>query len=111
MSKIWLIDIDGTICEDVPNEESHKFADAKPVDNAAKKIQDFKNRGDTVVFFTARTDDYKTVTEKWLDEHGFPYDSVIYNKPRIKDGQMYQWIDNKPVRAFYIPEGMTHVKL
>ena len=31
MSKtIWLIDIDGTICEDIPNEESYRFFEAKP---------------------------------------------------------------------------------
>jgi len=110
MSKIWLIDIDGTICEDVPNEESHKFLIAEPFPNAAEKIKVFKDRGDTVVFFTARTDKHKVVTEEWLEEHGFVYDSIIYNKPRIKDGQQYHWIDNKPVRASYIPEGMTHVK-
>ena len=26
---IWLIDIDGTVCEDIPNEESHRFREAK----------------------------------------------------------------------------------
>ena len=28
-STIWLIDIDGTVCEDIPNEESYRFREAK----------------------------------------------------------------------------------
>ena len=34
MATIWLIDIDGTVCEDIPNEESYRFHDAEPLPGA-----------------------------------------------------------------------------
>ena len=38
MKKNYLIDIDGTICEDIPNEEWKKFSSAKRFDDALKII-------------------------------------------------------------------------
>ena len=35
---IWLIDIDGTICEDIPNEEAHRFSTAAVLPGALKKV-------------------------------------------------------------------------
>ena len=103
---IWLLDIDGTICEDVPNEESHRFATAAPYPGALEKVMKLINRGDRITFFTARTSEHKEVTEKWLDTHGFPYESVVYNKPRISDGEIYHWIDNRDVLASCVPKGL-----
>jgi len=103
---IWLLDIDGTVCEDVPNEQQHLFAEAKPLPGALEKVLELYERGDRVTFFTARTDDHKVVTEEWLDRHGFPYESVCYNKPRIEDGESYVWVDNRPVFAQFRPEGL-----
>ena len=37
--------------------------------------------------------------ENWLREKGFKYHGLIMDKPRIKDGQEYFWIDNRKVRA------------
>ena len=103
---IWLIDIDGTVCEDVPNEESWKFLIAQPLPGALEKVKQFYDKGDRVTFFTARTIEHKEVTEKWLDKHGFPYESVVYNKPRISEDEVYHWVDNKSVFASYLPEGL-----
>ena len=105
-STIWLIDIDGTICEDIPNEEAYRFKVAEPLFGAREKVKEFYNRGDRVTFFTSRTSDHAEVTEAWLDKHGFPYESVCYNKPRINDGEQYHWVDNKSVFASYLPEGL-----
>lgn len=103
---IWLIDIDGTICEDIPNEEPEKFLIAEPIPGSLKKVKMFYEKGDRVTFFTARTDEHKEITEKWLDKHGFPYESVVYNKPRISEGETYHWVDNKPVVASCKPGGL-----
>jgi hypothetical protein len=35
----------------------------------------------------------------WLKEKGFKYHGLVMDKPRIKDGQEYVWIDNRKVRA------------
>jgi uncharacterized HAD superfamily protein len=103
---IWLIDIDGTVCEDVPNEESSRFLTAEPLPGALEKVKELYKNGDRITFFTARTEDHKEATEAWLDKHGFPYERVVYNKPRIYDDEVYHWVDNKSVFASYVPEGL-----
>jgi methionine salvage enolase-phosphatase E1 len=99
MNKVFLIDIDGTICDDIKNEESHLFPYAKVYDNALKIINKWYEDGNVITFFTARESKDRAVTEKWLSDHGFKYHGLVMDKPRIKDGQEYVWIDNRKVRA------------
>lgn len=106
MKTLWLIDIDGTICEDIPNETPELFVTAKPLPGAIERVVSLYEGGDRVTFFTARTTEHKEATEEWLNKHGFPYESVCYNKPRIKDGEVYHWIDNRDVLATHTPEGL-----
>ena len=96
---ILLIDIDGTICDDIKNEDSHLYVTAKPLPGALEKCNEWHDNGGRIHFFTAREEKDRGVTETWLKEHGFHYDSLIMNKPRIKDGEEYLWVDNRPVRA------------
>jgi len=96
--KCFLIDIDGTICEDIPNEEAHRMPYAKVFEDALETINGWYEQGHEIHFFTARTLEHKEVTEVWLAENGFKYHSVLYGKPRFK-GRTYHWIDNQPVKA------------
>ena len=79
-STIWLIDIDGTVCEDIPNEESYRFHAAMPLPGALEKVKELYTAGDRVTFFTSRTTEHAEQTEYWLDKHGFPYESVFLLK-------------------------------
>ena len=99
MKKNYLIDIDGTICEDIPNEEWRKFSGARRFDDALEIINKWYENGDVITFFTARQSKDREVTENWLKEKGFKYNGLIMDKPRIKDGQEYFWIDNRPVNG------------
>lgn len=99
MSKVYLIDIDGTICDDIKNEDSHLYPSAKPYKNAKEILNKWYDEGNVITFFTARESKDRDVTEKWLNENGFKYNGLIMDKPRIKEGQTYHWIDNKPVKA------------
>ena len=99
---IWLIDIDGTICEDIPNEESHRYPDATPCEIAMKRLWQLSDAGDTIVYFTSREEKDRAVTEAWLKQSGFPFNGLVMNKPRIQDGQTYHWVDNKTVRATHL---------
>ncbi len=92
----FLIDIDGTICEDVPNERPDRMKTADPIPGAKDQINKWYENGHFITFFTSRTRDHKTITENWLDRHGFKYHGVIYGKPR---GGNYHWVDNHIVRA------------
>lgn len=94
--KNYLIDIDGTICDDIPNEEPERMATAKVFPDALETLNKWYEEGHVITFFTSRTEEHREVTEKWLDENGFKYHGMVMNKPR---GGNYHWIDNHIVRA------------
>lgn len=107
--RVWLIDIDGTICDDVPNEEAERFEMAEPLHGALDMVRALQANGDRICFFTARAQEHAEVTEEWLERHGFEFEAVIYNKPRIDQGQVYCWVDNKPVEARFTPSGIAEL--
>jgi hypothetical protein len=94
--KNYLIDIDGTVTEDVPNEEPERMATCLPYKGSVDMINTWYNDGHIITFFTSRTDEHEIVTKQWLDKHGFKYHYLLLNKPR---GGNYHWIDNHIVRA------------
>jgi len=94
--KNYLIDIDGTVGEDIPNEEPERMAIAEAYLDAVETINRWFHEGHQICFFTARTEDHRGVTEAWLGEKGFLYHSLLMGKPR---GGNYHWIDNHVVRA------------
>jgi len=94
--KNYLIDIDGTITEDVPNEEPERMVTCEPFPDALVTINKWYDEGHQICFFTSRTEDLREVTETWLNKHGFKYHSVLLGKPR---GGNYHWIDNHLVKA------------
>jgi len=94
--KNYLIDIDGTVGEDIPNEEPERMETAEAYPDAIETINRWYSEGHHICFFTARTEDHRNVTEKWLHEKGFNYHSLLMEKPR---GGNYHWIDNHVVRA------------
>ena len=94
--KNYLIDIDGTVTEDVPNEEPERMATCLPYEGSVDMINTWYDDGHMITFFTSRTDEHEIVTKQWLDKHGFKYHNLLLNKPR---GGNYHWIDNHIVRA------------
>jgi uncharacterized HAD superfamily protein len=99
MSKIFLVDIDGTICDDIKNEDSHLYPTANEYPNAKDTLNKWYDEGNQIHFFTARENKDREATERWLKKHDFKYHGLIMDKPRIKEGQEYMWIDNRKVRA------------
>ncbi len=94
--KNYLIDIDGTICEDIPNEEPERMATAKVFPDALVTLNNWYDQGHIIFFFTSRTEEHRAVTEEWLKKHGFKYHGILFGKPR---GGNYHWIDNHIVKA------------
>ena len=94
--KNYLIDIDGTICDDIPNEEPERMATAKLYPDALETLNKWYDQGHIICFFTSRTEDHRQVTQQWLDKNGFKYHSLVMGKPR---GGNYHWIDNHLVKA------------
>lgn len=94
--KNYLIDIDGTITDDVPNEEPERMVDCVPYPDALETLNKWFDEGHVITFFTSRTEEHRSITETWLKAHGFKYHGLLMNKPR---GGNYHWIDNHMVRA------------
>lgn len=94
--KNFLIDIDGTICDDIPNEEPERMLTALPYPDAKKILNKWYDEGHIITFFTSRTEEHRAYTEEWLKKHEFKYHGLLMNKPR---GGNYHWIDNHIVKA------------
>ena len=94
--KNYLIDIDGTICDDIPNENPSRMADANVYPEALKTLNKWFNEGHIITFFTSRLEIHRDITETWLNENGFKYHGLLMGKPR---GGNYHWVDNHIVRA------------
>lgn len=94
--KNYLIDIDGTITDDVPNEEPERMQYVQPFPDALEILNKWYDEGHVITFFTSRTEAHREVTEAWLDKHGFKYHGLLMGKPR---GGNYHWIDNHIVKA------------
>jgi phosphoglycolate phosphatase-like HAD superfamily hydrolase len=91
MTKTFLIDIDGTITDDIPNEEPERMVTCLPFPGTVEIINRLYERGHCIIFFTARTNDLFLITTQWLDKHGFKYHGVLTGKP---SGGNWVWIDN-----------------
>ena len=94
--KNFLIDIDGTVCDDVPNEEPERMGTCLPYPDALKILNKWYDEGHIITFFTSRTEEHRNVTEVWLKKHNFKYHGLLMEKPR---GGNYHWIDNHIVKA------------
>jgi len=94
--KNYLVDIDGTIGDDIPNEEPERMSTAKYYPDALETLNRWYDEGHRICYFTARVEAHRTVTEKWLKDNGFKYHSLLMGKPR---GGNYHWIDNHLVKA------------
>ena len=71
--KNYLIDIDGTICDDIPNEEPERMCTANVYPEALKTLNKWYDEGHIITFFTSRLERHRRVTEKWLKDHKFKY--------------------------------------
>ena len=95
-AKNYLIDIDGTITDDVPNEEPERMSVVLPYTGAVETLNRLFDEGNVVTFFTSRTEDVRDIKEAWLNEHGFKYHGLLMGKPR---GGNYHWVDNHIVKG------------
>jgi len=94
--KNYLIDIDGTITEDIPNEEPNRMVTCLPFKDALLTCNKWFKEGHMICFFSSRLEAHREITETWLKKHGFKYHTLLMGKPR---GGNYHWIDNHLVKA------------
>ena len=97
--RIMMLDIDGTIVEDIPNEEAERMWNAKALPGAVEWVNKLYEAGHYICFITARTDEHKEATESNLKKHGFKFHSIIYNKPRRHGYSCYHYVDNAKIKG------------
>jgi hypothetical protein len=69
--KNYLIDIDGTICDDIPNEEPERMATAVVYPDALLTLNKWYDEGHLICFFTSRVESHRLVTSDWLKKKWF----------------------------------------
>src|SRR5210317_2157206 len=63
--KNYLIDIDGTVTDDVPNEEPERMKHVMPYKGAVETLSRWYDEGHVITFFTSRTEEVREITEQW----------------------------------------------
>ncbi len=94
---VFMIDLDGTVWEDIPNEEAaDRTKDAEVYKGAVDWINKRYEEGNLICFFTARWEKLRQVTADKLKDTGVKYHQLIMGKPRIRHTEFagYHYIDN-----------------
>ena len=101
--KTYVVDIDGTICD---WEAGRDYTLAQPYPERIKDINDLYDKGNTIVYFTARgmgryggkvekaIETFYAITESQLDRWGCKYHQLILGKPSAD-----YYIDDKGIEA------------
>ena len=105
--KNYLIDIDGVVCEDIPNEEPERMSTAFEMPGSREQINKWFDEKHTITFFTSRLEENREVTEKWLNDHCFKYNKVLFGKPR---GGNYHYIDDCHIQSTRFVESFENIK-
>lgn len=93
--RVLVVDIDGTICTKVTGDD---YAAARPIPSRIRRVNEMKQDGWYVVFWTARGGttgkDWRGVTMGQLEAWGALYDELHFAKPHYD-----LWIDDKAESA------------
>ena len=95
---ILLIDIDGTVSSDIPNEKSHLFSEASCYEESLEQVNKLYDEGHTIVYWTARGGntgkDWTELTGMQLVAWGCKFHDVIMRQKPAFD----LLIDDKSIR-------------
>lgn len=86
---VFAFDLDGTLTEETGEEPWEEFPDwqelyarATPSEQTIWMVNLLHKYGIEVVIYTARPEEDRDVTEKWLFLHGVQYDELVMGKRR-----------------------------
>lgn len=77
LAKTWLLDIDGTIVK----HNGYKIDGQDRLLSGAKEFLQSIPLEDRIIFITSKTDEYQTLTIKFLQDNEIRYDQIIFNVP------------------------------
>lgn len=95
MPKVYIIDIDGTICRTPKNDlGEHDYAKSVPIEKRIQRINSLYDAGATIIYWTARGSasgkNWYGLTKTQLDTWGCKYHGFDIGKPSYD-----YWIDDK----------------
>ena len=85
----WIFDIDGTICK-------HNGYKNDGFDTILPGVKEFFMQipqTDLIIFVTSRREEFKTITEDFLNKNGIRFNNIIFNAPY---GERIVVNDDKP---------------
>ena len=95
MNKIYVFDIDGTICTNTDGD----YKKAQPYTDMIKKVNNLYDSGNTIIMMTARGSvskiDWTDYTAEQLNEWGVKHHELIMNKKPHAD----IFVDDKAINA------------
>lgn len=77
LPKTWILDLDGTIVK----HNGYKLDGHDTLLPGAKEFLANIHPDDMVIFVTSRTEEYRELTQIFLDEQGIRYDHIIFDAP------------------------------
>lgn len=89
LNHTWILDLDGTIVQ----HNGYKFQKEDIFLDGAKKFLENIPIEDMIIFITSRDENYRKVTEDFLNKNGVRYSHIIFNAPL---GERILINDNKP---------------
>ena len=89
LSKTWIFDLDGTIVK----HNGYKIDGYDTLLEGVKKYIDELPSEDFVLILTSRTEEYRRMTEDFLEQNEIRYDEIMFNMPM---GERIVINDRKP---------------
>lgn len=77
LPKTWLLDLDGTIVK----HNGYKLDGRDSFLPGAEEFLKSISPDDMIIFVTSRTEEYRELTERFLQENGIRYDHLICGAP------------------------------
>ena len=77
LPKTWLLDLDGTIVK----HNGYKLDGRDSFLPGAEEFLKSLSADDMIIFVTSRTEEYRELTEHFLQENGIRYDHLIFGAP------------------------------
>lgn len=85
----WILDLDGTIVK----HNGYKIDGVDTILPGAKEFLASIPEKDMIIFLTSRKEEYRNITEKYLNENNIRYDHIIFGAPY---GERILMNDDKP---------------
>ena len=76
LPKTWIFDLDGTLLV----HNGYKHGEDSFLPGTLEFIKSIPDK-DVIIILTARTSEYKSVTEAFLNKNGVRYNEIIFNIP------------------------------